>query len=109
MASSLPGLGFTGVGDANASRERVLSGLRRLTEIEKSVVGDCINVESGVRDAMTVIQEMFTATGRMLEQVHLRMMAMITTSNFGAVMKSFRLWLGAPQKVRFACAGVFVG
>ncbi len=48
-------------------------------------MGDSLHVENYDHDTMTVIQEVFIATGRMFEQEHLRMVAMITASNFGAV------------------------
>ncbi len=49
----------------------LVSGMKKLKEIEGRVYGDSINVESYVKEDVTTIHDMFIATGRMLEQEHL--------------------------------------
>ncbi len=46
----------------------MLKGMKGLKEIEETVAMDGINVEKHVRESAVVIQELFTAAGRVSEQ-----------------------------------------
>ena len=72
--------GFGHVGEARACYDTMARVMRRLTEIKDNVEADSMNVEKCVKETTTII-DMIKATGRMLEQDHLRMISMVTANH----------------------------
>ena len=60
--------GFGDVGQAAVNSQEMVSGMRRLKDIENNVETDSINVEMYVKELSKVCWDMFRVTGSMSEQ-----------------------------------------